>query len=90
MWSKNIRQLAIQVRCPERKRILVGARTCSKCQYYGGQYGGREDCTHHGIPGGTSWEDHLKDRWKHHLSHGEKIPAFVAEFTIKAAESPCL
>jgi len=44
---------------------------------------GGEDCTHEGKPGGQSWEDHLKDRWKHHLSHGEKIPAFVAEFTPK-------
>ena len=43
MWSKNIRQLSIQVRCPEKDRTLVGRKSCMKCQYYGGHYGGREE-----------------------------------------------
>jgi hypothetical protein len=40
-----------------------------------------EDCTQAGIPGGESWEDHLKKRWKLRIDEGRKYPSMVAEFT---------
>ena len=36
------------------------------------------------IPGGQSWEDHLKIRWKWCIDEGKKYPAMVKDFTPEA------
>jgi hypothetical protein len=39
------------------------------------------DKSYSGVPGGQSWEDHLKERWKWCLEEGREYPAFIKEFT---------